>query len=111
LPMPRKNFPSWQQLKSFSIDRKPTYLFFLIGKLMSTVVSSKIHTYIWACEKWSSFGEFWFSLISSLAISLLNCSWTTSLLFFLGILWSLRFRVWRTPRWHSMSHCYCVLSL
>jgi hypothetical protein len=44
--MPRKNFPSWQQLKSFSIDRKPTYLFFLIGKLMSTVVSSKIHTYI-----------------------------------------------------------------
>jgi hypothetical protein len=39
-------FPSWQQPKSFSVDHKPTYLFFLIGKLMSTVVNNKIHTYI-----------------------------------------------------------------
>jgi len=42
----RKNFPSWQQPKSLLIDHKPTCLFFLIGKLMFHVVSSKIHTYI-----------------------------------------------------------------
>jgi hypothetical protein len=54
LLMPRKNFPSWQQLKSLSIDHKPTCLFFLIGKLMSAIVNNKIHTYIWACEEWNS---------------------------------------------------------
>jgi hypothetical protein len=74
LPMPWKNFPSWQQPKSFSIDHKPTCLFFLIGKLMSIVVSNKIHTYIWAREEWSSSQEFWFSLTDSLATNLLNCS-------------------------------------
>ncbi len=90
-------FPSWQQPKSFSVDHKPTYLFFLIGKLMSTVVNNKIHTYIWAREEWSSFREFWFSLTSFLATSLLKCRCTSSPLFFLWILWSLGFRVWKTP--------------
>jgi hypothetical protein len=87
----RKNFPSWQQPKSLLIDHKPTCLFFLIGKLMFHVVSSKIHTYIWAREEWSSYQEFWFSLISSFATNLLKCRWTTSPLFFLWILWSLGF--------------------
>ncbi len=104
-------FPSWQQPKSLSVDHKPTYLFFLIGKLMSTIVNSKIHTYIWAREEWSSSQEIWFSLTNSLATNLLKCSWTTNPLFFLWILWSLRFRVWRTPWWCSMLHHCCVLSL
>jgi hypothetical protein len=69
----------------------------LIGKLMSTVVNNKIHTYIWAREEWSSFREFWFSLTSFLATSLLKCRCTSSPLFFLWILWSLGFRVWKTP--------------
>jgi hypothetical protein len=30
--------------KSLSVDHKPTCLFFLIGEVMSAVVSSKIHT-------------------------------------------------------------------
>jgi hypothetical protein len=38
-------FP-FQQPKSLSIDHKPTYLFFLIGKLMFAIVNNKIHTYI-----------------------------------------------------------------
>jgi hypothetical protein len=78
LAVPRKNFPSRQQPKSLSVDHKPTCLFFLIGKLMSAVVSSKIHTYE-PMKSEASSREFWFSLGSSLATSLLNCSWTTSL--------------------------------
>ncbi len=108
LPVPQKNFPSWQQPRRLSIDHKPTCLFFLIGKLMSIVDSSKIHAYIWTHEEWSFYQEFWFSLTSSFATSLLNCSWTTSPLFFL---WNLTFRVWRTPWWCLMPHRCCVLSL